>query len=102
MGTLFESLMSFAVFYSLVGTINRLCLTIATANPITVMIPKESNMVPMPGLWVATSGILVLLKLLLSGVIVAVFGPAPSTAVPWSGSEVVALLWYKRFTVDVL
>lgn len=68
-------------------------LTIATANPITVMIPKDSSMALMLGPLLATSGILVLLKLVVSGLTVAVSGTDASRVVPASGLAVVLLLW---------
>lgn len=52
-------------------------------------------MVLMPGPLLATSGILVLLKLVVSGLAVAVSGTVASRVVPASGLVVVVLLWYK-------
>lgn len=51
----------------------------------TVMIPKESSMVLMPGPVLATSGILVLLKVVVSGLMVGVCGTVTPRAVPGSG-----------------
>lgn len=56
------------------------------------MIPKESSMVLMPGPVLATSGILVLLKLVVSGLMVAVCGTVTSRAVPEPGLAVVGVL----------
>lgn len=61
----------------------------ATARPITVMIPKDRSMVPTPAAPPATSGILVSLKLVVSGLRVAVSVVEPSALVgSKSGSEV--------------
>lgn len=49
----------------------------------------------MLGPLLATSGILVLLKLVVSGLTVAVSGTVASRVVPASGLAVVVLLWYK-------
>lgn len=59
----------------------------ATARPITVMIPKDRSMVPTPAAPPAMSGILVSLKLVVSGLRVAV-SVEPSVAGSKSGSVV--------------
>lgn len=63
-------------------------LTMATARPITVMIPKDRSMVPTPAVPPAISGILVSLKLVVSGLRVAVSVVEPSVAGSKSGSVV--------------
>lgn len=60
----------------------------ATARPITVMIPKDRSMVPTPAAPPAISGILVSLKLVVSGLRVAVSVVEPSVAGSKSGSVV--------------
>lgn len=60
----------------------------ATARPITVMIPKDRSIVPTPAVPPATSGILVSLKLVASGLSVVVSEAGPSVAGSRSGSEV--------------
>lgn len=60
-------------------------LTMATARPITVMIPKDRSMVPTPAAPPATSGTLVSLKLVVSGLRVAVSVVEPSAARSKSG-----------------
>ena len=56
------------------------------------MIPKDSSIVLMLGPVLATSGILVLLKLVVSGLMVAVSGTVTSRVVPGSGLAVVVVL----------
>lgn len=63
-------------------------LTMATARPITVMIPKDRSMVPTPAEPPAISGILVPLKLVVSGLRVLVSVVDPSVAGSKSGSVV--------------
>ena len=58
----------------------------------TVMIPKDSSIVLMPGPVLPTSGILVLLKLVVSGLMVAGSRTVTSRAVPGSGLGVVVVL----------
>lgn len=60
----------------------------ATARPITVMIPKDRSMVPTPAAPPAISGILVSLKLVVSGLRVAVSVVEPLAAGSKSGSVV--------------
>ena len=60
----------------------------ATARPITVMIPKDRSIVPTPAVPPATSGILVSLKLVASVLRVVVSEAGPSVAGSRSGSEV--------------
>lgn len=67
--------------------------TMATARPITVMIPKDRSMVPTPAAPPATSGILVSLKLVVSGLRVAVSVVEPSAAVAGSKSGSVVGRW---------
>jgi hypothetical protein len=63
-------------------------LTMATARPITVMIPKDRSMVPTPPVPPGTSGILESLKLVVSGVRVVVSEVGPSVAGSKSSSVV--------------
>lgn len=60
----------------------------ATARPITVMIPKDRSIVPTPAVPLPTSGILVPLKLVASGLRVVVAEAGPSVAGSRLGSEV--------------
>lgn len=63
-------------------------LTMATARPITVMIPKDRSIVPTPAVPPPMSGILVSLKLVASGLRVVVSEAGPSVAGSRLGSEV--------------
>ena len=60
----------------------------ATARPITVMIPKDRSMVPTLAVPPAASGILVSLKVVASGLRVVVSEAGPSVAGSRSDSEV--------------
>lgn len=60
----------------------------ATVRPMTVMIPKDRSIVPTPVVPPATSGILVSLKLVASGLRVVVSEAGPSVAGSRSDSEV--------------
>lgn len=64
----------------------------ATARPITVMIPKDRSIVPTPAVLPATSGILVALKLVASGLRMVVSEAGPSVEGSRLGSEMVGWL----------
>lgn len=70
------------------GQPSRPALTMATARPITVMIPKDRSIVPTPAAPLPTPGTLVSLKLVASGPRVVGSEAGPSVAGSRFGSEV--------------
>lgn len=74
--------------WKVTGGPRRPALTMATARPITVMIPKDRSMVPTPAAPLPAPGILVSLKLVASGPRVVGSEAGPSVAGSRLGSEV--------------
>lgn len=74
----------------------------ATARPITVMIPKDRSIVPTPAVPLPMPDILVSLKLVASGLRVVVSEAGPSVAVSRLGSEVDAWVLNQPLAARIL